>query len=230
MDKARQDGSHAPRVRELKRHGRRPPRPLLWSHAPRVRELKPVWRGRSTVEIRSHAPRVRELKLVRRVLRIQQRREAFHDAAAVMEEVVRSGHWGNIDDLTDAQKRLLAEARARRTAERPAETAQDVAQPQATVTGGTPPPEEAGGDDGTVLDYARDAFCYNLPLRKGEMSELAASGELSEKDIYETGYRWDPSIECWRVYPECRASSSRPMVATWGWTGSGTGRRGRGFP
>ena len=42
------------------------------------------------------------------------------------------------------------------------------------------------------------------------MAELAASGEVGENEIYETGYRWDPALECWRVFPECRNQPFAP--------------------
>lgn len=156
--------------------------------------------------------------LVRRVLRIQKRQAAFRDAVAVMEEVVRSGHWGNIDDLTDAQKRLLAEARQKRAE---ASARQDNQQPSAQAAENATPSQTPQGESaeqgpsqategpsseekGTKLARAIDKFCFDSPLDREEMAELAASGQVAETDIYETGYRWDPSLGCWRVWPECR--------------------------
>lgn len=153
--------------------------------------------------------------IVRRVLGLQKERKAMHDAVAAMEEVVRSGHWGNIDELTEVQKRLLTEARQRRAEARERQQAQ---QPEAkpaenAVIAPTPPEEEGASSEErwtkpdmgkSTLDRITEAFCFNKPILQTDMAQLSASGQLSEADIYETGYRWSPLLRCWTVRPECR--------------------------
>ena len=190
--------------------------------------------------------------IVRRVLGIQKERKAMHDAVAAMEEVVRSGHWGNIDNLTEAQKRLLMEARQRRAEARERQQAQQPeARPAESAVVAPTPPEEAGPSPDTAvpsseaegpsseeqgtppdmgksaIDRISEAFCFNRPLLRADMAQLAASGQLSEADIYETGYRWSPLLRCWTVRPECRNQPFTPNGAYMGLDGEWKGETAR---
>ena len=53
-----------------------------------------------------------------------------------------------------------------------------------------------------VLDRVIDAFCTNRPLQSDEMAALAASGEVTQDEIYETGYRWHFAANAWVISPE----------------------------
>ena len=180
--------------------------------------------------------------LARRVLRIQKRQDSFRDAVAVMEEVVRRGKWGNIDELTDAQKRLLLKARERRAAGEQARREQAAKIPASSnaVIAPTPtgepeeekgPSSEGGGTklatDRTPLDRVTEAFCFNKLLLRADMALLAASGELSEDDIYETGYRWSPLLRCWVVRSEVRGQKFTPNGPYMGLDGEWKGETAR---
>lgn len=69
------------------------------------------------------------------------------------------------------------------------------------------PSEEGKGpsseeEPNSVLDRAIDAFCTNRPLQSDEMAALAASGEVTQDEIYETGYRWRFAANAWAISPE----------------------------
>ncbi len=54
----------------------------------------------------------------------------------------------------------------------------------------------------SVLARAIDASCTNRPLQSDEMAALTAPGEVTQDEIYETGYRWHFAANAWAISPE----------------------------
>lgn len=168
--------------------------------------------------------------LVRNVLRIRKKAEEDGNAAAIMTELIWHGHLGKLDTLNDAQKRLLLEARRRRMAADAArETPPPAEGPSSAAEG---PSSEAEGtkpattirppDERTVAN-----FCFDRPILRDDMARLAASGELSEDDIFETGYRWSPFLRAWVVQPELKGQKFTPNGRYMGLDGEWHGEEAR---
>lgn len=168
--------------------------------------------------------------LVRNVLRIRKKAEEDGNAAAIMTELIWHGHLGKLDTLNDAQKRVLLEARRRRQA---AETGGEAPpSPEGPSSAGEGPSSAAEGtkpatsvrppDERTVAN-----FCFDRPILRDDMARLAASGELSEDDIFETGYRWSPFLRAWVVQPELKGQKFTPNGRYMGLDGEWHGEEAR---
>lgn len=59
------------------------------------------------------------------------------------------------------------------------------------------------------------------------MAALAAAGEVDEKDVYETGYRWNPTVRAWTIVPECRNQPFTPNGPYMGLDGKWKGETSR---
>ncbi|MBR3583580.1 MAG: hypothetical protein IKO01_09110 [Kiritimatiellae bacterium] len=168
--------------------------------------------------------------LVRNVLRIRKKAEEVGNAAAIMTELIWHGHLGKLDTLNDAQKRVLLEARRRRQA---AETGGEAPpSPEGPSSAGEGPSSAAEGtkpatsvrppDERTVAN-----FCFDRPILRDDMARLSASGELSEDDIFETGYRWSPFLRAWVVQPELKGQTFTPNGRYMGLDGEWKGEDAR---
>lgn len=167
--------------------------------------------------------------LVRNVLRIRKKAEEDGNAAAIMTELIWHGHLGKLGTLNDAQKRVLLEARRRRMA---TDAARETPPPEGPSSAAEGPSSEAEGtkpakairppDERTVAN-----FCFNRPILRDDMARLAASGEVSEDDIYETGYRWSPFLRAWVVQPEMKGQKFTPNGRYMGLDGEWHGEEAR---
>lgn len=168
--------------------------------------------------------------LVRNVLRIRKKAEEDGNAAAIMTELIWHGHLGKLDTLNDAQKRVLLEARRRRMATDaaretppPAEGPSSAAEGPSSEAEGTKPAKTIRPpDERTVAN-----FCFDRPILRDDMARLAASGEVTEDDIYETGYRWSPFLRAWVVQPELKGQKFTPNGRYMGLDGEWKGEDAR---
>ncbi len=168
--------------------------------------------------------------LVRNVLRIRKKAEDEGNAASIMTELIWHGHLGKLDNLNDAQKRALLEARRRRQA---AETGGEPSPspegpssagegPSSTTEGTKPATSVRPPDERTIAN-----FCFDRPILSEDMARLAAWGELTEDDIYETGYRWSPFLRAWVVHPELKGQRFTPNGGYMGLDGTWRGEEAR---